>query len=912
MEPGSQLRSPDDIARRAASESSALTPSQQARLRRLRIKRTHQRLLSHAQWSLWLRRRRRLWHRRRPLARRRHLARQLALEYGRPIGLCGCCRRRRHAAQHSAPARKVVTQWLPSHSRLVKRFHYRIVSLAVQPSVACATLSKAAATLSSPHDSAAAFSSTAPCETRRARRLRLRASCAARVAIPCEPARKDQRFLQRWTTALAAQSCRLLCGCNRRNDQPEKACVPSSAPAAAATMLADLSHHCVYALAPRGKWPFSGAECCVSDWLKDTAAATWSALTILIEVLRLRPDAEDVSAALSGVVFALSPTARHHRTRQAPATAVHGHMWSAGAACLSDAVLRAGDVSGGSVSTLSRHTRVVPVVLVASLRPNTSVTALDVLLFSEGPVHFTRRAMAQFNIQLVSLWNPCARSLVHASVFEYWRCELSAPSSISEPEALSTFKRIFQRCARVYRRLQLRPPHPRRDLRVRKGKLCKPPPRRNAPSSGAGAAEARTAAHGCPHRALLPGHQSQRLSLVAFPSLSSPFIRDQRGSEPADERSAPYAWRLALLVRSPASGRRTSRTRIRGVAAESAPASAGAKGAAVTLSVRHVCLKSRQARRAHFQLTRRFFGLLLMAPPTAEATCSGAAARGRCRALGFEDRATLLHLVGRPAYPMDYGLSRPSAAAQQRQRQRSRPTPIKARVTRQSRKRSRTPTDRTSAVAAPTTAPLPSYSRIMEYYGNVSNAVCRVFVRAAHTDRKLPALHSSTGTILLQCRWRQQREDSASLAPCVERVGVVSSSAFFAQRFGCMVAPVWCCFPEAAWKTGGGAMLAALTNEDEGAPLVSPPRDRWTAAALAGDAAASFRALGYLLAPPEVADDLLRRSALFQRDDLPRPRTRSRHQRALDLRLGRAARALETLLYDPLICSPVQLIEWYA
>ncbi|KAG5494230.1 hypothetical protein GH5_02222 [Leishmania sp. Ghana 2012 LV757] len=922
-DPGSHFSSADDISRRAASESSVLTPLQQAKLQRLRIKRTHQRLLSHAQWILWLRRRRRLWHRRRPAARRRHLARQLALEYGRPIGPCCCCRRRRHAAQPSAPApkarqpllkaaRRAVTQWLPSHSRLVKRFHYRIVSLAVQPSVAHVSLSTTAASASAPHDSRAAFSSTASCETRRARRWRLRASCAARVAIPCEPARKDHRFLQRWATAIAAQQRRRLSCCsNRRNEQPEESQAPPSASVATATMLADLSHHCVYTLAPRQKWPLAGVVCDAPDLTNDAASATASALASLVEVLGLRPDVEDVSAAPCGVVFSLSPTARHQRTRQAPATAVHGHMWSAGAACLGDAALQTGDLGGSSVSTLSRHTRVVPVVLVASLCAKTSATALNVLLFSEGPVHITRRATAQLHIQLISLWSPCSRCPAHASVFEYWRCESHARSSQSEPETLSTLKATLQRCARVYRRLQLRPPHPRRHLRVHRGTSSKPPPRKNAPIGGAGAAGARAAARGHPQWASSPARQSSRLSLVAYPSFSSPFLRDRCCSEPAEEMPTPYAWRLALIFRSPASGGRTSHTRIVGIATKSAPSPAVTRAAA-TLSARQMCLVSRRARRAHFQLARRFFGFLLMAPPPLESACGGAAARGRCRALGFQDRVTLLHLLGRPAYPLDYGLSRPSATAQQRRRQRSASTPSKVRAARQGTKRCRTPTDRTSVVAAPASAPLPSYVHIIEYYGNISNAACRVFVRAAHTDRKLPTLHSSVGTILVQCRWRQHREDSALCTPCIVRVGVVSSSAFFAQRFGCMVVPVWCCFPKATCETSGGAILTALANEDDNVLPVEAPGGRWTAVSLAHDTTAASRAFDYFLAPPEVADGLLRHSALLQRDDPPRQRAGSRHQRAFDLRQGRAAQELETLLYDPLACSPVHLIQWYA
>ncbi|TPP53817.1 hypothetical protein CGC21_38340 [Leishmania donovani] len=666
---GSHCSSADDVSRRAAKKSAALTPQQQAQLRRLRIKRTRQRLFT-----------------------------------GGRLG--------------SAAAAGVVTQWLPSHSRLVKRFHYRIVFLAVQPGVTHVSLTTATSSIPSHHGGDAALSSTAP----------------------------------------------------------------------SATMLADLSHHCVYVLTPRKN---------------------------LLAVLGLHPDVEGVGAAPSGVVFALSPTARHQRTRRTCATVVHGHMWCAGAACLENAALKAADQRRDSVSTLSRHTRVVPVVLVASLRARAAVASMEVLLFSEGPVHFTSRAMTQLRIQLVSSWNPCTLSSARASAFEYWRCDPCAPSSQSEPEALSTLQGALQRCARVYRRLHF----------------------------------------------------------------SSPFLSDSHRNGSGEGRAAPYAWRLALLYRVPESRRRAACTRIRDAAARSA-ASLGVERAVATPSPRRRCLLSWQARRAHFQLARRFFGFLLMAPPRTETTLSGAAARGRCRALGFQDRVTLLHLLGRPAYPLDYGL--------------------------------RTPTDGTSAAAAPVCARLPSYLHILKYYGNVSNAACRVFVRAAHTDHKLPTLHCSVGTVLLQYRWLQRRGRGALCIPGVARIGVVTSSAFFAQRFGCMVAPVWCCFPPTTSGTGGGPILAALDNEEEHALPVAAHGVHWTAASLVGDTASASDALTYLLAPPEVADDLLRRSTLLQRDELPRKRAHSRHQRVFDLGQGRAMRELETLLYDPLSCSPVQLIQWYA
>ncbi|KAG5495008.1 hypothetical protein JKF63_02060 [Porcisia hertigi] len=919
-ETGLKLTSADDISRRAINESTTLTTHQQAKLRRLRIKRTHQRLLSEAQWALWLRRRRRLWYRRRPVARRRHFTRQLALQYGRPVGICQCCRRKKHTPRTSTSARKthsipikamhqMVTQWLPSHSRLVKRFHYRVVSLAVQPAVTHVSLAPGAGSTPLRRGGGVPLCSATPCESRRAKHLRLCASPVALIAIPCEPARKDHRFLQRWATALAVHQRRqLFCSPTIRNGQSDHLHRSPSASVSTPTMLADLSHQCVYELIPRREWPVARTVSTAPNSPGDPTSVASSVIAAFLEALGLRPNVEDVRTVPSGVAFRLSPMVRHTRTRRTPAIVVHGHMWGAGAAFLGDAALETADLRCVSLSTLSRHTRVVPVVLVASLGSSASDAPVDVFLFSPCPVHFTRRATGEFQIRLVSLWNPCSLISTYASVFEYWRYNSCVHSSEAEAEMLSTVKRAFQRCARVYRRLQLRPPRSSGSLRVRGRKLSKTLSQKGAPGGSAETARAITAVPRVRHRDPSLTRRLTRLSLIAYPSLPSPFLLDSHSRRSEEGSSAPYAWCLALLYRSSSRRRRASCTEMSNSPAAKAPSQVAPPVVPIP-SVRRTRLLSRQARRAFFQLARRFFGFLVMAPPPNAAACGGASTRGQCRVLGFQDRVTLLHLIGRPAYPLDYGLSRPSEASRQRQRQRSRPTPNKTRVSKQGARRGRTPTDEICATTAPTSAPLPSSLHVLEYYGNLTNAACRVFVRAADTDRKLPTLHSSVGTILLRCHWRKRREDSVSRTPCVVRIGVVSSSAFFAQRFGCKVAPVWCCFPPTTGAAHGSSASNTLGSIDENA--LAAPATHWTAVSLASDTT-FHRGLAYLLAPPEVADDLLRRSTLLQRDEPSRKRIHSRRQRAFDLEERRAVRELHTLLYDPLSCSPVHLIQWYA
>lgn len=205
----------------------------------------------------------------------------------------------------------------------------------------------------------------------------------------------------------------------------------------------------------------------------------------------------------------------------------------------------------------------------------------------------------------------------------------------------------------------------------------------------------------------------------------------------------------------------------------------------------------------------------------------------------------------------------------------------------------------------PTVTTFPSYVHTMEYYGTVTSAGCRATVRAAHADKKLPALHSTVGAVLLRC----QATSPSHVERNVEHVGVVSSSPFFTQRFGCMAAQVWCCFPPPR-----DTPPPAETQPSLGCASLSLERSDtcWTAASLLSAPPRSDAPVRFVLAPAEAASTLMRLSASLQRECPPRQRASSRHQRAFDLTRGRTARTLETLLCDPTFCTPVQLIRWYA
>lgn len=886
-EPVTQRLSAADVARRAAAQAASLTPQQQAKLRRLHIKRAHQRLLSPAQWALWLRRRRRLWLRRRPVARRRHVARRLALQHGKPMPHCACrntpskVARKACTASNKAAAAvsRRVTQWLPSHARLVKHFHHRVVAVAVQPAVTHAPPG-------GPLTADSSASRSAPVRLRGTR-----ACMVARVAVATAPSRKSHRFLQRWVAALVrcVRPPLWQLRSHRGDTEAHTHAAPPRQRYPDAAMLADLSHHCVYTVVLH----------------RATHRDVQATVSAAMDALDLRPNAGCEGPAPAGVCFALSPAAGRQRVSDAVATVVHGHM-------------RCAEAQGAAASTLSRHTRVVPVVLVATPCPGGSAdAAVELLLFSEAPVHLSRRALTGLAVRLVSCWSPCSACPTRAAVFEYWRCDSLRDST---PSTLATAKAALQRLALVDRRLRHR-------FRYRS--------RERADHHGAQrdtAAQAATAPLCSVSAKLRRGPKSStsapRLSLVVFPSIAAPLLRDGTVSSAGP---CAFAWRLALLLQR---GHRPAPA----ATPQAAPATAGSAASKASDATRPA--KRRvpvSSRRVHFQLARRFLGLLVTAPPSQPPPTRGGRTkprgRGRCRLLGHEDRVALLHLLGRPAYPLDYGLSRPSPATEQRRCQRGRPTPRRSRVTSPRRKRTRSP----APVAATLPAPLPSYQHTLEYYGTTSNAACRVLVRAAHGDRRLPALHSSVGTVLLQVRWWPEPKPRAGTAkaaaregraltpplPCLVRVGVVTSSAFFAQRFGCVVAPVWCCFPpppggHARDHVHGAAACSEETVVAEGQPVVDvlPPTTApatWSAASLVAGAATGTalqvaQLPTYVLAPAETAADLLRRSAALQRDEPPRRRHCSRHQRAFDLRRGRAARELETVLYDPLLCTTVQLI----
>jgi hypothetical protein len=728
--------------------------------------------------------------------------------------------------------------------------------------------------------------------------------------------------------------------------------VPRPPAALDRTLIADLSHQCVYQIERRGAAGVGAPV--LSSLTLDTIAqliglraqpssSSSSSTTITAAVAPAAGGSED------GVVFEVEPTAHHRRTHMCAASVRHGYMWSATEDSRAVALTRSGGSCGGRgrgrsrrrVSTLARHTRVVPVVLVCY----TEATAARFLLFSEAPVLVSRRAAGLLKVQLISAWNPCSRCPAFASVYEYWRWDSStaSPSAASSSLSLTTrraalpVKNVLRRCTRVYCQLRrlaspTRTPHRTRQKMKAKGKATartarqRPPHRQMADTAAPQLAPRRRQTHAMP-----------RVSAVVFPSLPDPFLctTPQREEEPLKQQgqrdeacghaSLPYVWRVALIHQRGKRGsfRAFSATqRAVETARSDTPSttereisrsvSAATKKARETAQARQLYHASVRARRTHFHLARRFFGLLLSTSFT-PASAALSDRRALTRVLGLSERATLLRLVGQPAYPLDYGQSRPSAASQRRSRIRQRSS-AKCLVTRSGAKRahcSAFPEDHEASELGAVlhqdskshrphaVTSIPSYVHLLEYYGNPTNAGCRVTVRSAHAGRKMPTLHSTVGSVLLRCWCTASHAETV-----VERVGVVSSSPFFAQRFGCMVASVWCCFSPTHAPSSDFALAT------QGAPSAQQSSSGWMHKSLFPTAQSHVR-MWFVLAPPEAAATLLQLSALLQRERPPRKRAASRRQRALDLSRGRTARQLEALVCDPVFCSPVQLIYWY-
>ncbi|KPA76770.1 hypothetical protein ABB37_07592 [Leptomonas pyrrhocoris] len=959
---GHNNESAQDVSRQAWKLSGELTPKQQAKLRRLRIKRKHQRLLSSSQWVLWLRRRRRLWQRRRPVARRRHLRRRLALQHGRALPPCSCCAQRKECRRRvKASSTKLVphvTQWLPSHARLVSRYHHRVVSLVVPLDVTHATGTDVAVVNATGCAGGTAKTSL-PSKKRKP-------VLTARLSVPMEPTRKGHRFLQRWATQLGARQRRQSSHAHGAH-LPEQSQAASHTPSALEkTLVADVSHQCVYAVTKRIA-------------ARDATPSSLLTPSIVIDALGLRAvpcDPANAAASTAGMVVSIAPIVLHRRLRETTAVAVHGHMWSATEENRALASTRSGTQRGRRrVSTVARHTRVVPVVLVSYADAGGNNSSDNYLLFSEAPVLIPRRASEKLSVRLISAWNPCCRCPAFASVYELWRWYPSTSSELSSLashtsaglplptcQAAQLVRAVSRRCARLHRRLNHRAAATRQQRIVKHVKKTttekaaarfslrqqkqqqqtnNTTPRKSLPFVASQSRARRTSAH-----------TPSRFSIVLFPSLPPPFLLSAPGPQKdgtCKKECAPYVWRVGFIyhrdersLRSPVASPKdlTIKSTRTAEAVSSAVRIKTPKDAAKRrvhpAPPRRLYRASVRARRTHFHLARRFFGFLLTTSFESAPTGSSSR-RAKARVLGLSERATLMRLVGRPAYPLDYGQSRPSTASQQRSGKQPHAS-VKCLVTRPGVKRVRstsslaaegeegarelsTVAEHRSPLHLPIT-PLPSYVHVLEYYGNLTNAGCRVTVRAAHADKRLPTLHSTVGCVLLRCR-----ATASNAATAVEPVGVVSSSPFFTQRFGCMAAAVWCCSPPASprvlscearkvhplhgtrdGEADGGSSMAAGKRATS---LTESRDDGWTAASLLTAQQVSTNTW-FVLAPPEAAATLLRLSATLQRECPPRQRTASRRQRAFDLTRGRAARKLEAFLCDSTFCSPVQLIRWYA
>lgn len=721
--------------------------SMKDRLRKLRIKRQHQRVLTPAQWVLLLKRRRRLWQRRRPIARRRHVQRQLALRYGRQLPQscsCSCiCSgmkkknsesatqtlkidsarrkegRKSKAATVAAPA---VTQWLPSHARLGKRFLPARIVLHVQRGVAH--------TGSKLQVRQEGVSLSTRNLVRQSQLTRV-----ASIAVASDCMRKHHRRLQRWATELSR-----LHGHPDPNQGKKKSHMRNAASRVPTeALLADLSHHCVYTVEP---------------WFSHTAVSAAPPSINLLQIASMLflspaphcPTSCNPSEKAVEPTWGLSFSSDRQRNGVVQSNEVlHGFMWTAGG--------RQEHEGYGNGNAL-----VVPVILVDL--GSTPSLAFRYLLFSEAPVLLRRRSLESYRIQLISLWNTCSGMTTFAATWEYWCPEASKPSTPNEEAPKSAAQRpaaalptsfAFHRCCQLLRRNATR-------LR-RAGRRCASP---ITTADAIRSSEKRSTKR-----------QTARLQLLLLPSLSTNIMQTQTANGDIPQ---PYAWRMCLILsRTNTSSHGTAKPPESPFFAAGEPASLSAHAdKAVRPPMQPTTAHAPPScalRRLHYRCARLFFGHLIT--------------KSRCCAIGVKDRSALLHLVGQPAYPLDYGESRPS-------------------FKRSSEGQSATSTSCSLLARAyggnSCSIPHLSYKRTLEMYANPRNAGFRLFVRASCSDRKLPKLHGSVGSLLLQV---SKGGAAVSLgmsevgAVSLLRTGVVTSGPFFSQRFGCLLTTVWCCFPQA-------------------------------------------------------------------------------------------------------------------
>ncbi|ORC90494.1 uncharacterized protein TM35_000082920 [Trypanosoma theileri] len=330
------------------------------------------RFLTYPQWCLLLRRRRRLAWRRRPTACRRNRRRLLELRFGKlQYPLCNCNVVSNNTSSVIASdtsddwrnlltrKRRTVVLWLPSHQQLCRRFHYRVVKRRID---GCA-----ASIDNIPHP------------------------VTIRIAVPVKSQRKQHRVLQRWAARLPTVQSSL-------NPLRRPVCKPTAIPPPMC-FLTERSHLCVWMIESLGT---------------DSNISA----TSVMDALMMRTNGTPSVALNTKSLFKEAQTSflPHKTWKRGNNNVFYGHMWFASHLEKDDVYTTTMLHDRSDVS--ENEALIVPVVLVQSILDS----GMRYYLIASAPVYICSRARRQFNIQLVSHWNPCGISKAICSVFEVWCC----------------------------------------------------------------------------------------------------------------------------------------------------------------------------------------------------------------------------------------------------------------------------------------------------------------------------------------------------------------------------------------------------------------------------------------------------------------------------------------------------------
>lgn len=553
------------------------------------------------------------------------------------------------------------------------------------------------------------------------------------LATPLTANRKRHRCLQRWVSHLRdTQTGGRRRGANKKRGRgpDQHGTTPAAEQQALAckhhqqcastlppqTLLADQSHACVYEIGAR-----DGASLLPSVHPPssiDDAFRTWLTDALGVRLHEGQTVRGCYSASFSDARSSKA-TVEHNTVR-----ALHGHAWSAdGKRYDTSGVARVG------VSVRLPHT--VPVTAVYQpARNDRKATEPDrVWLIAEAPMHFPTRALQRCSVRLVSLWTPCASPVqsCFASVFEIWRAERRGGTDDDVPGSVTGATAAAKLALKV--------------LTEAATQLRTVPKRKPQTTAAAGnqVKSGRPAAY----------------RLVAYPTLAANPMALALGTGPAVLSISEHCvWSLLLVSdtkATPATATATARPR------NNAP-----------------------RRREHFWVARLFFNNLRrgLAAASRETTARQPRSyRAGCRTIGAEDRATLLHLLGRAVYTTDYRPHNPAESS--------------------------------------------TTSGSIRRWGTRDNAPCRLLVRPTALGSgggpsapkiKLPAQHATPGTVLLHIlvESSSSRDDTGARFTA-RTVGLVTSPAFFSQPIGGVVAPVWALAPPPPGHVDWPAVVRSLS-----------------------------------------------------------------------------------------------------